>query len=392
MTGSRLLGLTGKVLLRITGACPEDCLYGMTLRSVSFSDYRKEDELTATVVVPLAQLKEAQVSAKKAMCTLETVKIYGAFPLIKGMELRAMYMLVLILLVFAVLFMQKHIWFIGVEGNTTIPEEQILQILDEHGVGFWTNTDKLDINLLKNDILAEIPELGFITVNTEGGMATVVVRQREEKPTDSKAVCPANITAKKSGIVTEITATGGTPQVAPGSIVTEGQLLISGVTNLDKTLLVTRAEGEIYARTFTGKTAILPKNHSVKEYTGRETVRISVTYGKNTINLYKSSGISYDNYDKMTDRNTLTLPGGYALPLTVTVVRFREYKLSDSLISQQAAEALLLSAVRNQLMSQMAAGEILKEGLVLKETEALYCLGGVVECREEIGSVVEIME
>ena len=96
-------------------------------------------------------------------------------------------------------------------------------------------------------------------MNVEGCEAVVVVRQREEKPQVGKSAAPANILAEKAGIITEVTATGGTPQVKTGDLVTSGQLLISGVTNLDTTLMLSRAEGEVYARTWTTLDGIIPK-------------------------------------------------------------------------------------------------------------------------------------
>ena len=384
--------MTGKVRLRIRGACPEDCLHRMALRGIRFRDMKKVDVLTAEFTVGFSDLKHAEECAKRTMCEAEIIKIYGFVPALKAMGPRIGYFVLLISIVFSVFWLQGHIFFLEIEGSTTIPEGEIRQILEENGIGFWTSCEDLDMNALKNEILAEIPELGWITVNNEGPIATVVVRQREEKPAAFEKSGPANILAAKNGIIEDVTVTGGSALVKEGDVVTVGQLLISGVTNLDKTLLLTQAEGEVTARTFQRFNAVSDDSFHEKAYTGRETTKFSITFGKNTINFYKTSGISYDNYDKMTVRNTLTLPGDYSLPVCITATTFREYELVETPLEEQRAEALLRDAVRRNTESGLLAGSILNLGLRLTNDDGAYFGHGIVECREEIGMSVEIKD
>lgn len=386
------MGMGGKVRIRITGACPEDCLYRMTMEGIRFRDYCKTDMLTAELTVPLRDLNTATSCAKKTMCEMKILGISGLFPGLKAMGTRIGYLFVLVFLLILVFWIQGHIFFLEVEGNTTISDEEILQILEESGVGFFTKTSEIDLNVLKNEILGQIPRLGWITINTEGPIATVMVREREEKPVAVENQAPGNVLAAKGGIIEDVTVTGGTAQVRLGDVVTEGQLLISGVTNLDKTLLLSHAEGEVTARTFTRKKAILEESIQEKSYTGEEITRFSITFGKKTINLYKTSGISYDNYDKMTVRKTLTLPGDYALPVTVTVTVFREYEQAEKLLAEQDAEEFLEEAVRRDMEAKLSAGMILDLHLQCKMQEGLYVGSGIAECREDIGVSVEIKE
>lgn len=390
MTGTRLMGFRGKLLIRVTGACPEDFLYLLAKSGVAFRDYKKHDPLTAELLIPFSKQDAATVCAKKAMCDLEIIRYYGVVPSIKRMRLRLIYLALLALVVFSVFGIQERILFLEVEGADSIPSTQILRLLEAQGVGFWTSYDSLDMEHIKNSVLSQLPELSYITINKQGGIATVIVRQREIRP--DPPFYPSDILAKKRGIITTIHAIAGTPQVKPGDVVIPGQLLISGVSNLDKTLLVTKAEGEVYARTFSRKCAVFPEQVGAKVYTGRQIRQISVSFGKKTIKFYKSSGIPYDNYDKMTVRKTLTLPGDYRLPAAVTVTTLREYHIQEQPVAETDAVALLRSAVVNQMQQEMTAGVILKHTGALTTGEGLYRLVCDMECREEIGSVVEIMD
>ena len=302
-------GLRGTVRLRVTGACPEDILTGLAAAGVRFRDYRREDDLTACLTISGEALREARQIGKKTMCQIEVVETSGMLPTLQAMGWRLLLPVWLGLLTVFVFWLQGHTLFFRVSGNTTIPDQVILETLESCGVGFFTPMDSIDLNLLKNRMLSQLPNLRFVTVNTHGGVAEVIVREREEKPVISGSAAPANILAAKDGLITSVTVTGGTPEVRPGDLVTKGEVLVSGVTNLDKTVMVTRAEGEVYARTWNPVEAVLPEEMTYKQATGRETRVFAVTFGKKQINFYKTSGISYGNYDKMTTVKPLTLPG-----------------------------------------------------------------------------------
>lgn len=390
MTGARLMGFGGKLHIRITGACPEDFLFLLAKGGVIFRDYQKTDPLTAQLVIPAAKQDVAATCAKKSMCDMEILKYYGFVPSMKRMGFRLVFLVFLALLVVSVFRIQEHILFLKVEGNTTIPTQKIIRLLETEAIGFWTSYDEMDMEHIKNAVLSQLPELSYLTINKQGVVATVIVRQREGHP--ESIFYPSDILAKKGGVITSVTATAGTPQVKPGDIVVPGQLLISGVSNLDKTLLVTKAEGEVYARTFSEKQGILPDTIEKKVYTGRQLRQISISFGKKTIKFYKSSGIPYDNYDKMTCRKTLTLPGDYQLPVTVTVTTLREYGIQHSSVDEQTAKTLLGEALYAQLQLEMTVGVLLKSSGTLTQGEGLYSLMWNGECHEEIGSAVEIMD
>jgi hypothetical protein len=136
----------------------------------------------------------------------------------------------------------------------------------------------------------------------------------------------------------------------------------------------------------------LPNTETKKVYTGEKTRKFSLTFGKNTINFYKTSGISYPNYDKMTVRRTLTLPGGYVLPVAVTVTTFLAYDPVELPLEETRAEALLRASIQGQLQQELRAGYEVSEQLSLGAEDSIYRLSGVVECQEEIGTVVEIQD
>jgi hypothetical protein len=136
----------------------------------------------------------------------------------------------------------------------------------------------------------------------------------------------------------------------------------------------------------------LPQNRETKTYTGRETTGYSLQIGKKTINFYKTSGISYGNYDKIMESTVLSLPGGYAFPVTWTRIRFREYTTEPAETTAEDAQVLLEAAVRTQQLRRMTAGQILDQSLTLDAQPQAVWLRGTLECQEEIGTLAEIKD
>ena len=392
MTGNRFLGLAGTVTAKITGACPEDCLSRMAAAGIRFRDFQKMDELTVCVKISQQDMPTVRWCAKKTMCGVEFLHVSGLIPRVRAMGKRIFYLPVLLGLVALVFWLQGHIWFFTVSGNETVPAEKILWVLEENGIRFFTRADSLDMNTVKNQVLEDLPELGWITINTEGGHAQVVVRERTEKPVTAQDSAPSNVVAKKSGVISRVEVTGGTATVEEGDIVSEGDLLISGVSDLDKTLLLTRAQGEVYANTWNPVAAKTADFITEKTYTGREKSGYQLTLGKKTINFYKTSGISYGDYDKIMESVRAKLPGGYELPVTLTKITWREYTPNQVSLEEGQAQALLEEAVQRQLRQSLTAGVVVETRLELAQEEGKFLLTGVAQCQEEIGTEIKIKD
>ena len=136
--------------------------------------------------------------------------------------------------------------------------------------------------------------------------------------------------------------------------------------------------------------AVLPKNSYKKIYTGKKTKRLSLEIGKKTINFYKTSRISYEEYDKMTVRKPLTLPGGYTFPLAITVVILSEYE--SKTYEPFAPWELLSDSLLKNVRKELVAGSILNHDLHGSGEGDHYLLSGTVECLEEIGRAQEISD
>ena len=157
------------------------------------------------------------------------------------------------------------IWDIEIEGNQTVSDERIMRALEAEGITYGIFGLGIHPETLKNHILLEIPELSWLTVNVNGFRATVIVRERALPPPIRDEHTNANIIAEKDGLITKVQLFGGHAAVAKDETVTKGQLLISGVADMDtRGAYLTRGEGKVYARTWYDLTAKSTENNSGK--------------------------------------------------------------------------------------------------------------------------------
>lgn len=290
---------------------------------------------------------------------------------------RAAAAFVLILGILTVLLPTRLLFF-RVEGNGDVPARLILEEAKEAGVFFGASRRDVRSEQVKNHLLYAIPELRWAGVNTNGCIATITVSVRDtgEEPEEE---LPGDIVAVTDALVTEVVPQAGTALVSPGQAVQEGQMLISGMTDLGISTRADRAEGEVYGLTRRSVTAVLPEKTVIKAETGVVVRKFSLLIGKKRVNFSNDSGILHGTCGKMRTVNYLSLPGGFQLPVALVT---EEYELGDSApVLRADASSELADQARRLVLEQMTAGTIEGETLTFDGTT----LTAVFDCREMIG-------
>ena len=381
----------GHVTLRVESGFPERVLNLCAARGIGFWDLRWESELAFTFTVSrgdwrrLGQLEE-RLGARITPVEREGVPFFllrfrRRHWLVAGMAAAAA----------LIFFGSFFIWDFSIEGNVTVSREEILRSLDRHGVGLGTFGYSIDSRDLRNRVLLDIPELSYIAVNVRGCRAYVQVRERVEAPEIVSRRRPGNTVAARDGLVTAVQPWDGQKMVLPGTMVTRGQLLISGVVDDDQAgTRFLRGMGQVYARTWYELRCQVPLTAEEKVYTGEEETRWALCWGDRRINFYGGSSIDGESCDKIVERTRLSLPGGYALPLTVVRETLRPYTLREVPRDREEAEAQAGRALEQALLGQLEDGEVLSSRLTSVEWDGGLLVVLSAECREQIGRFEEI--
>lgn len=150
--------------------------------------------------------------------------------------------------VILIIVLSNFIWSVSITGAQTVSETKIKQVLSENGVKTGGYKNNLDVQKIERDTMLEIDEIGWMSVNITGNIASIEIKEKAQKPKIDSSTTPCNIKAKCDGVITDIKSKKGNVQVKKGSGVAKGDLLVSGIIETKmNTLQYVRANAEVFA-------------------------------------------------------------------------------------------------------------------------------------------------
>lgn len=183
-----------------------------------------------------------------------------------------------------------------------------------------------------------------------------------------------------------------------GDTVVKGDILISGVVELrepiysqqDLGTITVHAQGRVYARTWRTLSAVLPLTAQVKEYTGGQHTRWTLTVLGQRFTLWAGGEEDSGLWEHHSQSRTLTLPGGRELPLTLTSQTARSYTLQPAQVSQERGETMLQALLEERLadLLEESEGEAVNVGFTAAVRDGILTVTMTAECTEQIGEVV----
>ena len=217
------------------------------------------------------------------------------------------------------------------------------------------------------------------------------MRERVVPPELVRDKEPANVVARRAGLVLEVHALDGVASVLPGTAVTEGQLLISGVEDLETLgARMLAGAGRVEGRTWYTLTTKIPLQYAEKRYTGETKYLVSLTVGKQRVKFFSNSSVEGRKYDKMT-HNDMGSVLGVPLPLRLTVETCRFYETEPAERSAAQAERLGEALLLRQLQSMVEPyGTITSTLCSSRQRGEVLEVSLSAECEEELGRRVPI--
>ncbi len=349
---------------------------------ITIYDVERLDELTMVLTVSRQDYKRLQ-GMKKINQSIKVRGLTGVHWYLKSVMKRPVLVFCVLVLLIATAILPTRILFVQVSGNETLPQNYILEQVNNCGIGFGVSRRAIRSEQIKNDLIERIPGIKWAAVTTSGCVATIHVEEGSSVQPKEQDLRPGNIVAAQDSVVQEVNVTKGSPVCKPGDAVIRGQVLISGYTDCGRSILVTRAQGEVYGRTLRSVCMIAPKPTEQLLSQNAQKTRFSLLVGKKLIKLYKDSGISHSTCVKIYSYHSVDLPGGYSLPITLV----KETVIPRETISDigPGGQDWLADSARGYVTGQMLAGSILDEHISIQETDEAYCLEGTYDCREMIG-------
>ena len=218
------------------------------------------------IFVSIKNAQELQKIFESENCEILNTRKFGILSIFQKFK-RAGLILGVLLILLSVYLSSKFVWRIEIYGNEALSEEAITEILENSGFYCGKFIPRIDYDKLHNKILLENKEISWISINLDGSVANVLVK--ETKSTNLENDYYSNIVAKCDAQIVEIRVKNGENVIKVNDVVKEGELLISGI--IDSQSLGVRyekASGEVYARTLKEISVSFPYKGEEKVYTG----------------------------------------------------------------------------------------------------------------------------
>ena len=374
----------GCVRLRLRGCEPERCLQCLLRAGVAFWNTQKSDEFTLLLTLRRADAARAERIAQLCQCDAEFTALRSFRGDFSGLKKRRALLLGMLLVIAGAILAPNVILSVEVSGCETLEPERIVRALDDLGVHFGTWGPSIDSEQLRNEMLRRITELRWIGVNWSGMRAKVQVSEHalEKAPLELRGC--ADLTACADGVITGVEVYNGQAMVQPGDAVHEGQVLISGLVDLERCWRATRALGEVYAETRREWTVLTPAQRSIRTPERLAGVCVWLRVGRKRIKIFGNSGISMGDCVKMINRRSMRLP------LDLCVERCYRTAPQRTELTQPQASALLRESAKRRTAEALVAGTVLSEDDALTDENGVWRLTTVLHCREMIARSAEI--
>ena len=377
--------LGGVVLVEVVSADVSAFLMAAAGRGLELRDVDMIDPLTVRFSIQRSQTKSLSALIDQRGEKMTILRHRGAWYRLTALKRRPVLVLGLGFLTALALFLPTRVLLVEVEGNTTIPSNQIIETAARCGVSFGASRRAVRSEKVKNELLEAMPELSWAGVNTYGSRAVISVRQRAISQEEAEPPAVSHIAAVRDGFILTCQAERGTAQCIPGQAVMEGQLLISGYIDCGICTTATRAVGEVFAVTNRSLQAVTPAKCLKKAADGVDKVTYSLIIGKNRFNLYKSSGISPSTCGRMVTEYILTLPGGFSLPVKLQKQTIFVREITEAEVTEEAASKVLAAFAAEYLSDQMIAGTVTAALETIRVDCGRWALTGNYACTEMIG-------
>lgn len=388
----------GRVTVVFAGAEPEGFLNLCAKEGILFWGVERRDRFTMALETTRAMSRRLEPLAQKTQCTLVLEHPRGLPYFLLGFRKRYALLAGAVVCVLGLCVLSRFVWTIDVQGNETVSTAEILTELRRQGLKIGTYVPAIDPNDLANKSLLVLDDLSFLAVNFHGARAEVIVREKGFLPDLVQEDLPTHVVAAADGVITRMEVRRGQAKFKIGDAVMKGEILLSGIVDIrepeyaqiDLGTYSVHAQGRVMATTWRNLTAEIPLNATVKDYTGRKEHGLTLRFLGKRLKIFGNGGISFAEYDRITEITNATLPDGTLLPFGLEWETNREYVPKVQPIVEEEGEAMLQAQLLAALTASLDEGEILSAEFVTSREAGFLRVTLLAQCDEQIGRVVPV--
>ena len=333
--------LKGYVEFCAEGGFPERFINLCNIKGINLWNV-KNDGVKVFAFTTECEFKELEMPAENSGMTIKIIKSRGLKSFTKRHKWRCGALLGIAIAFFFWAFMSGFVWEIEIAETNTVNVEDFTESLANLGVKIGARKSEIDIIQVQNQLLNEYSELLWVSLNIFGGKVQVEMSEFVEQKEITDTKTPVNIVAKKNGEIVLVKGYSGVNVSKEGDNVTKGSLLISGVVqNFDGSEYLTRARGQIFAKTENKEKAICSYKNKCLTTSQKECRYYAYVFSLKLPLSFKTSGGFLTESRKLLESGETVLPFGIIREDDFLVVK-KDIEYSQ----EQAKLSALLDAVK----------------------------------------------
>lgn len=349
---------------------------GIRLRNV-----RRLDALTLCVRMRAADFRSLPHLVSGRHVRIHILRKYGVRSILLASLRRPFFWLGGMLTALALLLSSRYVWQISIRAEG-LSEHELLHHLAVFGLKPGAAISAIDEEMIKEQVIAAIPELSWIGIFLRGSTVEIDYRLRSIAPEVIPLDEPTSVYAARTGVVTALYAYHGQPVVAVGDTVLRGDLLVSAVIPIGQegNFRLVHALADIEARTWHELRASSSLIARQKVYTGKTIRRKHLIFCGQPINLPFSHGKVFDEYDIIIESRKIV--SGF--PLTIVTEQYLEYVTEPVVLDPAVEEARLTAALLESLRASLKNGQIVTSEVTASVDSDVLTVRLSAECLEDI--------
>lgn len=370
----------GYVKISIKGAALERLVNRAVIGGVSMWDVKRLSAGVLEAYVDVRGFRRLRSMTRGLDCSVALIEKRGLPFFFNRNRARPVLLWGWLAVAAAALIASRFVWIVRVEGCSAVSESEVFMAAEAFGISVGVPKASFAPSELGAYIAGCDSRIAWAGATLSGIVLTIEVVESDVPPAVQRIEEPRSVYASKSGVIVRVRAYTGSPAVYEGAVVSEGDLLISGLVGTEERPMAVAAAGEVLARvayTFVGRASadeMLPVRSGASEPYALVELPFAI-WGERP---------EYASYELVPE--AVVSGGRGVFPFTYT--RGVCYELADAAV---ADKALLLELAAERANAAMESGLPRDAVVVSKQTETAELDGGAVrvvitvETEEAIG-------
>lgn len=375
----------GVAELEVSGAQPERILNYCAENGIEFWNASPCRDFSITFCVHASDADSLLAQNGKNGIAVKLITETGGRKLKRNAKRRAVFLFAFVFCVSLAAVSSLFLWKIEISGNDKLSDAEILRKLSECGVDYGAYWPALSSDEIRSRIVAEMPEIAWLSLNVRSSKAEIIVHERIDKPDIVNEKAPCDIIASKSGVIRKMSVLEGESAAIVGNAVAKGDVLVRGLMSSETgDERYVHSMAQVIADTWYEISAQTPLLEERKiEKSGRNTA-FSLVIGKKRINFFSDSRNKYDSCDKINKLKYISLGDVFVLPVGYAVERTTQYEMSLLPIDEDKAVGRMKESLKNELQRRIGDGQIVSAEYFVSKTDNVMTVTLRAQCTENI--------